>query len=67
MSQMGLIPQLVDVISLCSEGWEGPELASGPRYAMLYGLLGSLVEELHVLSMTSNGKWSHPRPKEAGA
>ena len=40
VGQMGINLQLVDVIYTCSEGWEGPELASSLHYACKRRLLG---------------------------
>ena len=33
IGQMGINLQLLDVTYPCSEGWEGPELASSAHYA----------------------------------
>ena len=48
MGRMGINPQLVDVISACSEGRESPALVSSPHYACSRAAQTPLPEALYV-------------------
>ena len=66
MGQMGINPQLVDVMCPCREGWEGPERASSLHYAEK-GHADAFTGGIVTLSVSFRGKYSHLRPEEKGA